>query len=61
MSGAPKSSAPLIIAALISDAEGEAIFTCSRINSLVNAASPPATDADWEVPETDMYNGSPSV
>ena len=59
MSGAPRSSAPLINAALINDADGDCIPTCSRRNSRVNAANPPATDADCEVPDSVMYSGSP--
>ena len=33
--------------------------TCSRRYSLVSAASPPATDADCDVPDKDIYSGSP--
>ena len=59
ISGAPKSVAPLIMAALMSEALGALIPTSSRMNSRVSAATPPATAVACEVPEREVYISVP--
>ena len=58
-SAAPKSRAPLIIAALMREPEGALMPTSSRMNSRVSAATPPATAVACEVPESEVYISAP--
>ena len=59
ISGVPKSVAPLIMAALMSEALGALMPTSSLMNSRVSAATPPATAVACEVPESEVYISVP--